>query len=666
MKDKNKTKEHFSEMMEILQYNAESENFYQTVFENAGIATVIFKKDNVILLVNGEFEKIAGYTRAEVEGRKKWMEFVHRKDDLQRMKEYNRLRHVDPLSAPHTYEFQLLSRDGQIKDVVTTVATIPGTKQTLMTVLDVSEQKRIEAALKESERRLADIINFLPDATFAIDLSGKVIAWNRAVEEMTGVKAEDMLGKGNQEYAIPFYGMRKAMLIDLVFGFDEETEKNYDFVKKEGDDFLAESDVLLGGTHCTLWGKSAPLYDARGNIVGAIESIRDITERRCMEAALRESERRLADIIDFLPDATFAIDLSGKVIAWNRAIEEMTGFKAEDMLGKGNQEYAIPFYGMQRPVLIDLVFRFDAETEKNYDFVKREGDVLLTETRMAVGEHPLVLWGKARPLYDGSGNIVGAIESVRDITALKQAQKALQAANEELELRVGERTVELVQANKALQKEIFERERTEAVLKESEEKYNQFFKTSRDCVFITSKNGKIVDINDAAVELLGYSSREELLQMKIPFVYANEEERVKHIKVASECGYTKEYPLDLRRKDGSIRHVLITAVSRCDADGKTIGFQGTIRDVTERRRIEEERERLILKLQDAIFQVKALSGLLPICASCKKIRDDKGYWNQIEAYIKDHSEAEFSHSICPDCAKKLYPEFYDEKNEKRL
>ena len=493
-----------------------------------------------------------------------------------------------------------------------------------------------------------------------------MIAWNRAIEEMTGFKAEDMLGKGNQEYAIPFYGMRKAMLIDLVFGFDEETEKNYDFVKKEGDDFLAESDVLLGGTHCTLWGKSAPLYDARGNIVGAIESIRDITERRCMEAALRESERRLADIIDFLPDATFAIDLSGKVIAWNRAMEEMTGFKAEDMLGKGNQEYAIPFYGMRRPVLIDLVFRSEAETEKNYDFVKREGDVLLTETRMAVGAHPLVLWGKARPLYDGSSNVVGAIESVRDITELKQAQKALQTAKEELEVRVGERTAELVQANKALQKEIFERERTETVLKESEEKYNQFFKTSRDCVFITSKNGKIVDINDAAVELLGYSSREELLQMKIPFVYANEEERVKHIKVASECGYTKEYPLNLRRKDGSIRHVLITAVSRCDADGKTIGFQGTIRDVTEQKLNEEERERLILELQEAVSQVKALSGLLPICASCKKIRDDKGYWNQIEAYIRDHSEAKFSHSICPECAKKLYPEFYDEKNEKRL
>ncbi|MEN6374669.1 MAG: PAS domain S-box protein [Smithella sp.] len=527
MKDKAKTKERFSELMEILQYNAESENFYQTAFENAGIATIIFKKDNTIVLVNGEFEKISGYTREEVECRKKWMEFVYRKDDLERMKEYHRLRDIDPLSAPRAYEFQLVSRDGLVKDIAATIATMPGTKQTLMTLLDINEHKQMGAALKESEKRLADIIDFLPDATFAVDLSGKVIAWNRAIEEMTGIKTEDMLGKGDHEYAIPFYGTR-------------------------------------------------------------------------------------------------------------------------------------------RPVLIDLVFEFDAETEKKYDFVKREGDVLLTETTMAVGAHPLVLWGKARPLYDNSGNVVGAIESVRDITALKQAQKALQTANEKLEVRVGERTTELVKANKALQKEIFERKRTEAVLKESEEKYNQFFKTSRDCVFITSKDGRLIDLNDAAVELLGYSSRKELLQMKIPFVYANEEEQTRHARTAAECGYTKEFPVDLRRKDGSVRHVLITAVARYDANGRIIGFQGTIRDITERRKIEEEREKLILELQEAISQVKILSGLLPICASCKKIRDDKGYWNQIESYIRDHSEAKFSHSICPDCAKRLYPEFYNEKEKPSL
>lgn len=83
------------------------------------------------------------------------------------------------------------------------------------------------------------------------------------------------------------------------------------------------------------------------------------------------------------------------------------------------------------------------------------------------------------------------------------------------------------------------------------------------------------------------------------------------------------------------------------------------REVAERKRVEQERERMIVELQQALAQIKKLSGLLPICASCKKIRDDQGYWQQIEAYIRDHSEAEFSHGLCPECAKKLYPELFD-------
>jgi len=73
---------------------------------------------------------------------------------------------------------------------------------------------------------------------------------------------------------------------------------------------------------------------------------------------------------------------------------------------------------------------------------------------------------------------------------------------------------------------------------------------------------------------------------------------------------------------------------------------------------DEEKSKIIIDLQKALDRVKTLSGLLPICASCKKVRDDQGYWNQIEAYIETYSEAQFSHGICPDCAEKLYPEFY--------
>lgn len=94
-------------------------------------------------------------------------------------------------------------------------------------------------------------------------------------------------------------------------------------------------------------------------------------------------------------------------------------------------------------------------------------------------------------------------------------------------------------------------------------------------------------------------------------------------------------------------------------DGRIVRLQVTT-DFTERKNIEEEREKLIGQLQEALAEIKTLSGFLPICASCKKIRDDKGYWNQIETYIQNHSEAEFSHSICPDCARKLYPELYPE------
>src|SRR4030042_1216418 len=80
------------------------------------------------------------------------------------------------------------------------------------------------------------------------------------------------------------------------------------------------------------------------------------------------------------------------------------------------------------------------------------------------------------------------------------------------------------------------------------------------------------------------------------------------------------------------------------------------------RQADEDKSKLIIQLQPSLSEIKKLSGLLPICSSCKKIRDDKGYWNQIESYIREHSEAEFSHGICPECAKKLYPDFYKENN----
>jgi PAS domain S-box-containing protein len=117
------------------------------------------------------------------------------------------------------------------------------------------------------------------------------------------------------------------------------------------------------------------------------------------------------------------------------------------------------------------------------------------------------------------------------------------------------------------------------------------------------------------------------------------------------------------RRDGDVRHILAQTRVIKDDSGHPLRIYGANQDITERKLVEKDREKLILELREALSQVKMLSGLLPICASCKKIRNDEGYWEQMEMYIRDHSEAEFSHGICPECARKLYPQIHEDYRE---
>ncbi|WP_054696818.1 GAF domain-containing protein [Syntrophomonas palmitatica] len=131
-------------------------------------------------------------------------------------------------------------------------------------------------------------------------------------------------------------------------------------------------------------------------------------QRRKAEESLRHSQRHLADIINFLPDPTLVINDEGVVISWNKAMEEMTGVPASDMLGKGDYEYAIPFYGEKRPILADLMLESDDEIQKTYSIVHRDGNTLVAETSLpCVHGIPKVLWGKATLLYDTQGRKIG-------------------------------------------------------------------------------------------------------------------------------------------------------------------------------------------------------------------------------------------------------------------
>ena len=166
-------------------------------------------------------------------------------------------------------------------------------------VRDISKRKQDEAALRNSEQRLSDLINFLPDATFAIDLDGKIITWNHAIEKLTAIKAQDMLGKNDYEYSLPFYETRRPMLIDFVLNPEDELKKKYSYLLRDREDIIAETFIpRFKGRETHLWAKATPLYDSEGRVTGAIESIKDITMLKDTEKALKESMNNLRHTLE--------------------------------------------------------------------------------------------------------------------------------------------------------------------------------------------------------------------------------------------------------------------------------------------------------------------------------------------------------------------------------
>ncbi|MDQ5985926.1 MAG: Sensor histidine kinase RcsC [Syntrophus sp. SKADARSKE-3] len=291
------------------------------------------------------------------------------------------------------------------------------------------ERNRSEQELRESQRRLADIIEFLPDATMVIDRKGNVIAWNKAIEDMTGVMAERMLGKGNYEYAIPFYGERRPMLIDLVLQPKEEIQKEYRSIKRQGNVLVGEAYISdLRGSSVYQLGTASPLRNTNGVIVGAIETIRDITDQRQVEAALASEHDRLAAILDGIPLPAFMIDRNQVVVLWNRNNEIFTGKTKEEMLEK-KLDLNFLFKGKTQPTLAELVLKMtDEELIRKFASRGIRKNEIFPEAFESVGvilirgEERIVSIQAAR-IYNAKGKVIGAVQTAQDITESIRIQK---------------------------------------------------------------------------------------------------------------------------------------------------------------------------------------------------------------------------------------------------
>jgi PAS domain S-box-containing protein len=346
----------------------------------------------------------------------------------------------------------------------------------------------------------------------------------------------------------------------------------------------------------------------------SIESLeKEITERKRMEASLQASEILYRTLIETSPDAILLADTNTNFIMVNQVAVRLYGYQnAEEMIGKTFLNLIVP---EEQPRLFEH-FKETLQTGSSQEMectsLKKDGSSFPVEVNASL-------------LIDAQGRPKGTIAIVRDITGRKRAEEAL---------------------------------------RESEEQYRSVLDNIEYGYFEVDIAGNFTFFNDSLCRILGYS-RDETMGMNNR-QYMDKENTQKVYQAFNRVYATGEpyrsFDWEILRKDGTKRFVESSVSLLRDLKGERIGFRGIVRDITERKLAEEEREKLIHEIQDALAQIKKLSGLLPICASCKKIRDDKGYWNQIESYIRDHSEAEFSHGICPDCMKKLYPDFADNKN----
>jgi len=401
---------------------------------------------------------------------------------------------------------------------------------------DITGLKQAEENVRNSERRFADIINFLPDATFVIDIERNVVAWNRAIEKLTGIKADEILGKGNYQYAIPFYGIRRPILIDLALDWNEEIAKTYQYVKKEGDTLVSETRNPPFKPESSLFWKSAkPLYDAHGEVIGAIEVIRDITERMRSEEALQKSERLYRSLFENTGTATFVAEDDFTISQVNAKCEELSGYSREEIEG--------------RMKTTDFVAPEDFEQAINYHLARRDpSDETPSEYEFNIRNRQ----GDVKTVFIQTGIIPEtkqSIASIIDITPRKKAEQALQ---------------------------------------ESQEKYRLLFENANDAIFI-AQDGIIKFPNPRVSELVGYSAGELAQKPFADIVHPADRDMVliRHQKrLAGDRDIPGAYSHRVVNKVGDTLLVELSSVQiTWEGQPATLNF---MRDITRQKKMESQ------------------------------------------------------------------------------
>jgi PAS domain S-box-containing protein len=272
--------------------------------------------------------------------------------------------------------------------------------------------------LRESEEKYRELVESSNSIIMRRDVAGKITFFNEFAQRFFGYSLEEILGRNVVGTIVPpvdSSGQDLRSMIEDIGRYPERYASN------------VNENMRSSGERVWVAWTNRPLLNEQGDVIELLCIGNDITERKLAEEKLRAAHEHLLEIIEFLPDATFVIDREKNVIAWNRALEEMTGVSKDNVLGKGDYIYGLPFYGQPQPMLIDLIDAKPEEINSNYFYVEKKDGKLYAEAfvpSLFEGRGAYV-WVTASPLYDCQGNLIGAIESIRDVTELKEASEEL-------------------------------------------------------------------------------------------------------------------------------------------------------------------------------------------------------------------------------------------------
>jgi PAS domain S-box-containing protein len=698
----------------------QSEEYYRTLVEES-FDGVFIQKGTKIVFANQRLNDMLDYNRNEMEGMDHWLVYHPDYQDLTRERAQARMLGK---KIPPQYEVKLLRKDGSsFEGEINAKAILLGNEPGIQVwIRDITERKQAEEALKRKEEES----NKIAQENTVIAEIGRIISSTLNIEEVYERFAEEvrklirferlavnLINFNDQTLSMAYTtGLdvaerRAGTTIPLNGSFTEHVMLTRSGVLVQGKNLqeglehfrglvfsfmkglqsfmsvpLVSKDQVIGvldfrSTEANAYSEvDLKLAEKVGHqIAGAIANAQLFAERNKVEEALRESEKKFKDLYDNAPLGYHEYDTEGRITNVNQTDLEMLGYTAEEMIGQFMWKFNVEEEDAREQILAKLSGALPPGQNLERTYRRKDGTTIpvLIEDKLVLNE---------------KGQVKGIRCLIQDITQRKQIEEAFRKSEEQakrlaLENQVVAEISRIIGSTLNIN-EVYER------FAEEVQKLVRFERLAIN--LINSKDHTLtvpytfgVDIAErrqgVAATLTG-SFTEEVTVTRSNIIIQGENlkqylYRFPGLLHSYHAGLQSFLSVPLISNDQAIgalhfRTSKVNAYTETDLRlAERVGHQiaGAIANAqlfSERNRAEKEQQKLILQLQEALLKVKTLKGLIPICASCKKIRDDKGYWNQLETYIHHHSEAEFSHGICPECFKRLYPdlcEVEDNKNQ---